>query len=177
MSGLWDEPSIARRGWVCVDVYDAKDGDDHADIALPTCEMCCVREIRYVHVMEHPDHPGQLEVGCICAGWMTGDLDAARRREAVLVNRAARRRKWTARRWRTSRGGNLWLRVDGTTVGVFRDPFHPGAWKTRVGDRFGRRRYPDAATAQLALFDELDPPMVRPTMNDIATQEFLSSTP
>jgi len=55
--------------------------------------MCEVQKIRYIHNMAHSQYPQQLVVGCICAGYMEENLDAARRREANLkssTRRAAR---------------------------------------------------------------------------------------
>jgi hypothetical protein len=44
--------------------------------------MCEHAQMRYVHVMMHPDYAGELEVGCVCVGYMEQDLVAAQRREA-----------------------------------------------------------------------------------------------
>jgi hypothetical protein len=46
--------------------------------------MCERAEVRYVHVMTHPDFDGELEVGCVCAGRMEEDYKAAEEREADL---------------------------------------------------------------------------------------------
>jgi hypothetical protein len=146
----WHNADLPKRGWSCVDVEDLGGVDSH-------CEMCGT-EIRYVHHMVHPDIGREYETGCICAGYMEGDDDAPRERERRLKNRAGRRCRWISRKWLTSRAGNFRLNVNGRTLGVYRDPFHPGAWKARVGDRFGRKQYATPDAAKLALFDYLYPP-------------------
>ena len=39
------------------------------------CEMCETQEIRYVHHMKHPEYPGSLGVGCVCAGKIEDDYE------------------------------------------------------------------------------------------------------
>jgi hypothetical protein len=73
MPSLWGLSSVPQNGWVCEGHYRASQ--------LQICEMCSRQEIRYVHIMHHDDFPRTLEVGCVCAGHMEGDLDAARNRE------------------------------------------------------------------------------------------------
>lgn len=145
----WDEEGVPQRGWECVNVYDLKEsGQDYA-----TCEMCGKEEIRYVHVMRHPGHP-DLEVGCVCAGHMEQDYQAALTRERAVRNRSARRKNWLSRRWRLSAKGNPYLNVSGRNVGVF--PAQSG-WRWRVGHSFGAGTYPTPDQAKLALFDDLYP--------------------
>jgi hypothetical protein len=68
--GKWGLAGVPHRGWACTEMYDA--GDD-----LITCEMCETQEVRYVHIMTHPDYQGGLECGCVCAGNMERDYIAA----------------------------------------------------------------------------------------------------
>jgi hypothetical protein len=75
--GKWSRRSIPHKGWTCIDMHDL------GDVRM-ICEMCETAEIRYVHVMTHPDFEsgeGELEVGCICAGNMEQDYAAAELRE------------------------------------------------------------------------------------------------
>lgn len=87
----WGLPGAPRRGWVCIDVYDAGTPSE-------TCQMCGKDDIRYVHTMEHPDHADVLEVGCVCAEHMSDDYVNPKARERKLRNRAARRKTWLARK-------------------------------------------------------------------------------
>jgi hypothetical protein len=84
-TGKWLDPNIPKRGWFCTGIDDL--GKDRM-----TCEMCEVQRIRWVHYMEHPNH-SQLMVGCICAGYMEENLDAARRREAGFKSRVAKEQR------------------------------------------------------------------------------------
>lgn len=86
----WKNPSIPNRGWRCVDIYDGNPEGDH-DMAL--CQMCNEREIRYIHVMAHPDLPFTMQCGCVCASNMEGDHEAPKKRERDLKNRIARERE------------------------------------------------------------------------------------
>lgn len=153
----WNKPGIPHRGWECVDVIDLKPGD-HEPYDPATCEMCGNESLRFVHVMEHPEYLGGLEVGCVCAEKMCKDYDG-QARERRLVNRAKRRAKWLTREWRLSSNGNPYLRVEGYNVGVYPDKFRPGKWRWWVG--FGNAMsnspisYPSIEAAKLAVFDAL----------------------
>lgn len=123
------------------------------DSDYESCEMCGNEKIRYVHLMEHADHPVVLRVGCICAGKMTGDYAGAREREKKLINRAKRRANWLKRKWRaSSRRGNPFLNVDGKNVGVHKVGIRWGFW---IDGQFSIKTYPTADDAKLALFDAL----------------------
>jgi hypothetical protein len=68
--------------------------------------MCESTQIRYVHVMEHPDYPEMLGVGCVCAEHMEQDYVRPRLREQNLRSKSQRRKTWIRRNWRTSAKGN-----------------------------------------------------------------------
>jgi hypothetical protein len=78
--GKWSQRGIPHKGWTCINIYDL----EHDRV---TCEMCESAEIRYVHVMTHPQFSGELEVGCICAGHMEQDLARAEGREKEFKRR------------------------------------------------------------------------------------------
>jgi hypothetical protein len=134
-TGKWTQPGIPQKGWTCVDIEDLS-SPDHV------CEMCEVQDVRYVHLMEHPDY-GELRVGCICAGHMEENLVGAR---------------WLTREWQTSRVGNQYLNADGFNVVVF--PVGD-IWGARILDREtgrGRALKRPCVTekdAKLAAFDAL----------------------
>ena len=67
--------------------------------------------------MTHPAYR-PLGVGCVCAGRMEGDPQAARERERTFRKRETRRRTFMNRIWRRSRDGNEYLRVRGTRAGA-----------------------------------------------------------
>jgi len=121
-----------------------------------TCEMCEVAEIRYVHIMTHPEQAASLRVGCVCAEHMEQDYTGPRLRERRLV----RRGKWLRRRW--------WLTYSGTGYYLNTDQFHLSIWPTNGNGWTGRitdnttertvrakRVYPSEAAAKLAAFDAM----------------------
>lgn len=150
-TGKWTQPGIPHRGWSCVDIEDLG-SPDHV------CEMCELADVRYVHLMEHPDYAEPLRVGCICAGHMEEDLVGARKREAAFKANQGRRARWLTREWRTSRAGNQYLNVDCFNVVVF--PVG-GAWGARILNRatgLGRALKQPCVTegrAKLAAFDAM----------------------
>ncbi|MBV8076423.1 MAG: hypothetical protein JO284_08500 [Planctomycetaceae bacterium] len=158
----WDRPDLPHKGWLCVDLVDHEEPEF-------ACEMCGNPEVRYEHVMAHPDVPGTIGAGCVCAGHMEEDDRAARERERVARNVAARRARLQARHaqalarwadpdaWRVSEKGNYWRKARGVRVTVFRDPRTPAAWRAAIGDRFGTRTYTTAEAAMRGVFDRLFP--------------------
>ena len=149
MSGFWGDADVPQEGWVCVDVYDL------GEVAA-TCEMCQTQAIRFVHVVEHEDYPGPLEVGCVCSEHMTNDYLGPKRKEAQLRNRAAGRVRWLSHSWRRSASGNEYRNIDGKNVGIFADPSGDG-WKWRIEGRFDRAIHGSPGAAKLALFNALYP--------------------
>jgi hypothetical protein len=150
--GKWAETNVPHRGWTCVDVLDL-------DEPSQVCDMCEAMTIRYVHVMTHPDHPDPLECGCICAGHMEGDLTAARGRERLMKNNAARRKRWPDRTgWKLSRNGNPTIRADGNLVTVYRKGQGWGAMVLKISTDqkvHARRTYRTSRAAQIAAFDRM----------------------
>jgi hypothetical protein len=78
--GKWSQAGVPHRGWTCIGVDDLEEPDH-------ICEMCEHAEVRYVHVMTHPDYEGELLVGCICAGRMEEDYQRAKERETEFKRR------------------------------------------------------------------------------------------
>ena len=154
MTGKWVRAGVPQRGWTCTTVADLGDGESQ------TCDMCEATEIRYVHVMEHPEYPESIEAGCICAGHMAGNPAAARQRERAAKHRIGRRSRWLSRRWRSSRSGGLYVNTrEGLNVTVFRNS--SGRWKARIVERstgrceFSRRSYPSQDQCRMRAFDAM----------------------
>lgn len=76
--GLCYDYSVPRHGWECIDYEDLGDLNE-------TCEWCGTTEIRYVHVMEHPNYPETVRVGCVCAERM-GEPEAKKRERKFKRN-------------------------------------------------------------------------------------------
>ena len=149
--GKWSLPGVPHLGWQCVDVEDL-------GAPLATCEMCESQTIRYVHFMEHDAYPDVLEVGCVCAGNMAGDLQGARTREASMKSRSGKRTRWLTRKWKCSAKGNDWIRADGYRVTIYKKK---GKWGATVAAEIGemvkhsRRTFQTQDRAKLAAFDEV----------------------
>jgi hypothetical protein len=134
----WNIPGMPRRGWVCAEVVD------HGD-ANQSCEACGNPAVRFLHTIRHPEFR-DLEVGCDCAGHLTGDCRGAKGREATLKRKAT----WAdSPRWKRSRRGNAWRKAGGFRVVVF--PYGPEFRLAISGNFFGP--YPDQRAAKLAAFD------------------------
>lgn len=64
---LWKRDDVSKDGWTCEGVTDL-------GASVGVCEMCGHQIIRYVHHMAHPNYRS-LDVGCICAGKMEGNIE------------------------------------------------------------------------------------------------------
>lgn len=149
--GKWSVAGVPHKGWTCVDIEDL--GSPSAE-----CEMCESQTIRYVHRMEHPDYHEVLQVGCVCAGHMEGDLAASRAREASMKTRAAKRKRWTTTAWKVSAKGNPNIKADGYRVTVYQ---RGGGWACTVAAvdnsnvQHSRRNLKTINEAKLAAFDHI----------------------
>ena len=144
---VWDAPDVPRTAWTCLRVIDLGRGGDHV------CEVCGQCDIRYVHTMLHDSYATTFDVGCVCAGRMSGDLDGARLREKTLRNKASRRSYWLSRHWRTSYKGNAYLNTDGFILVVFESVRNLGKWSYGIGGNFSHHTFNSEDEAKLALFD------------------------
>jgi hypothetical protein len=147
--GKWSNPDVPKTGWDCVRIEDR-------GAALDVCGMCESQRIRYVHHMSHPHSASELAVGCICAGHMEGDLEAARSRDRWMTQRSRHRSRWLLRKWNVSKNGNEWIESDGFRVIVFRKgPAWAGVVNSVDGTykRFSKSPHPSVEAVKLAAFD------------------------
>ncbi len=164
---LWKREDVPHSGWHCVGVVDLG-----APVGI--CQMCGYQIIRYAHQMEHPEY-GHLSVGCVCAGRMEGDPEAAKRREAEFKNKESRRLRFSGRKWKQSHKGNEYLKIDGHVVVLYRcsknTQFSQGAqagnnrgdaggctsvWKYAIDNAFCRTAYTTREKAVAGAFDALE---------------------
>lgn len=154
--GKWSQPGVPHKGWYCVEMRDLHEEEAEYQI----CEMCEKQTIRYVHVMEHPSYPNQLECGCDCAGYMEGNLKRAESRDRELKNRATRRGKFpNLKGWKTSQRGNAYISKDGLHAVVTKNRNGYGVGVKHVGElehTFGRKRFSTEREARLAAFDAME---------------------
>ena len=109
---LWKCDDVPHSGWSCVGISDL---GEPAGI----CEMCGYQIIRYVHHMVHPAYRS-LDVGCICAGKMEGDVEKAKKRENDFKRKESRRNNFVKRKWKISKNGNQYLKIKDHVVVLFR---------------------------------------------------------
>ena len=92
-------------GWKCRRVIDTEFADK-------TCELCNCEKVRFLHLMWHPEWFEDIEVGCICAGLMEGDVLAAVARDKEAKNRSHRRQNFYSKKWsRNCYGGKHYLHL------------------------------------------------------------------
>lgn len=149
---LWKRDDVPHTGWHCVGVIDLG-----APVGI--CEMCGHQIIRYAHQMEHPEYHS-LICGCVCAGRMEGNIEAARQREAEMKNAQARRIKFTQRKWKRSVKGNEYLKIEGHIIVIYafngNDSRKRSSWKFSIDKEFSKMSYMTREEAMSAAFDELE---------------------
>lgn len=148
-NGLWNDPTVPKTGWACTGVSDYGPNSDFL------CQMCEHQRIRYVHRMVHPDYPRTLDVGCVCAGNMEGDVEAAKTREREFKNKQIRRENFHTRKWRISARGSSFINVNGHHVVLCKSKFD-GRWKYALDGVFCQTNYLSRSEAVDAAFEALD---------------------
>lgn len=147
-ANLWKREDVPHSGWTCVGVEDLG-----APVGI--CEMCGYQIIRYVHHMEHPEYRS-LAVGCVCAGRMEGDVEEAKRREADFKNRQARHMNFLKRKWKRSKKGNEYLKIDGHIVVLYQNVKGKTVWKYSVDNEFCKETYSTREEAAEGVFRALE---------------------
>lgn len=154
--GLWADPSVPKRNWMCVEIEDK-------EVRNFRCEMCMDVDARYVHTMEHPRYHTRLSVGCICAGYMEGYFDKSAQkpikdRKKLLLSRSARRERCASKKWKVSAKGNEFTDVDGKHAVVV---LTRGLFSVSIDGVFLGDRYLTSEAAKYAAFDFINPKVIR----------------
>lgn len=164
-SGKWLDKTTPKKKWFCYAVRDL------GEVAA-TCEMCERERIRYVHTVSHTQYHEELEVGCICAGHLTGDSALSKERQSKLEQRLKRRENFPGlRNWKVSKNGNPYIvfRRGGKDywVVITRPSWRPEDYSAMIEDKsrggkkeFINKFYKSKEAAQLAAFDHLFPPQL-----------------
>ena len=143
-------------GWYCIDIVDVREDDE--DAPFSECELCGCSQVRYEHVMEHESYFEPVIVGCICAGIMEGNILRARERERLMKNRSQRRKRFVAKGWNETIGGDLYKDHKGIRVLLHKCS---DGYSVQVGGKmiytYKGKRITDTLTAAYAAFDALDP--------------------
>ncbi len=145
---LWKRDDAPHEGWTCVGIEDLG-----APVGI--CEMCGYQIIRYAHHMEHPRYRS-LTAGCVCAGRMEGDIEAARRRETEYKNKASRREHFFQKIWKRSKKGNEYLKTEGHVIVLYQIEKAGNKWKYSIDNVSGKSLYPDRDKAAAGVFDALE---------------------
>jgi hypothetical protein len=83
-----------------------------------TCANCGNTGLRYVHTIRHA-RIGEIQVGKICAGRLTGNPLAAEAGERACRFRETRRARWATREWRRAKSGVSFITADGLSLIVY----------------------------------------------------------
>ncbi len=146
---LWKRDDVPHEGWVCTGIIDLGE-------PVGTCRMCGHQIIRYVHIMKHPDYYRTIGAGCVCAGRMEGNPEAARERENAFKNRQSRRETFLRMPLKRSRNGHEYLKYKGEIITVLEDKFKKGQYKTVLRNKYSMS-YPTKEEALADAFDIIDP--------------------
>ena len=101
------------------------------------------------------DYHKTLGVGCVCAGKMEGNAEGAVKREAEFKKREKRRQTFLARKWRTSKNNNEYLKLHNMVLVLFYNP-NNRKWKYSIDGKFCHQMYATRDEVLNALFDEFD---------------------
>ena len=154
----WGAP---LEGWYCVRMYDVADEDEAPeDVVLSACELCDCASVRYVHVMQNKDYFEDVNVGCICAGIMEGNILAAKGRDNELKNRARRKWNFPKRKWHKTYDGSLWITYRGQAIYINRSPYGSN-YGVRCGNqsvwKYKGKPIDNLLSATYAAFELADP--------------------
>ncbi len=138
---------VPKTGWSCevITYLVVPDG---------ICRMCGYQIIRYVHHMFHPVY-GRVDAGCVCAGKMEGDIEAAKAREQEAKNRSARREHFRNRKWKQSRNGNSYIKIKDHIVVLYKRKTD-NIWKYSIDNVFCVEIFESKEEAKMAAFEALE---------------------
>lgn len=144
---LWNRDDVPKSGWICVGI---------TDLGAPTgvCQMCGHQIIRYVHHMVHPLY-GALNVGCVCAGKLEGDIEKAKRRENDFKNKETRRQNFLNRQWKESKNKNSYLKIKDHLIVLYFSERNKN-WKYSFDNEFCVEVFKTKNEAKNAAFEALE---------------------
>lgn len=145
---LWKRDDVPHSGWTCIDVIDLGG-------PFGVCQMCGYQVIRYVHRMKHPDFPAVLGCGCVCAGKMEGNIDAAKKREQEFKSKKAIIERLKEKEFKRSSKGNYFLKYKKHLIVLyFRE--YDSIWKYAIDGEFCNIEFASRDEAEKAAFDALE---------------------
>lgn len=148
-------PGVPHKGWQLDDVIDLLLDERRKPGNYDDCQFCGQEQIRFVHLLSHPQYTDVIRVGRVCSERLTDDCVTPRQRENQLRTRAARRQRWLERNWKISQQGNEYLTTrDRHHVVIF--SIGGGRFKCRIDGIRGRLVYGSIEEAKLKIFDVLE---------------------
>lgn len=142
---LWKRDDVPHSGWTCIDVTDLGG-------PFGVCQMCGYQVIRYVHTMKHPDFPAILGCGCICAGKMEGNIDAAKKREQEFKSKQAIMNRLKEKEFNRSSKGNYFLKYKKHLIVLYYREYD-SIWKYSIDGVFCNIEFLSREEAEKAAFD------------------------
>ena len=157
----WNNMGIPHKGWRYEEIIDLGEGVFRGEeIEYAVCEMCGKENIRYVHVLSHPEMDEVLKVGCECAAKMLQDYTNPVEREKNLKNKLKRRENFMRRDWKYKEDtGNYTLRYKGKIITIMKSKFGVGFGVIFRGEQHWKYRgekIRDLETAKLVAFELFD---------------------
>jgi len=139
---------FSQTGWRCIGV---------TDLGAPsaTCQFCERQIVRYLHHMEN-ENGERLNVGCVCAGKMEGDIEKAKEREKEFKSKQARQVAFTKKNLSKSKNGNLYLKINGHVLVLLEDKYHNNCWRYAIDGNFSKYAYTSIEDALADAFKELE---------------------
>ncbi len=144
---LWKRDDVPKSGWVCTGITDLGE-------PVGICQMCGHQIIRYVHHMMHPNYRS-LNVGCVCAGKMEGDVERAKQREKDFKNKQQRKENFLKRKWKTSKNNNSYIKVKDHLIVLYYNKKYDN-WKYSVDNVFCPEVYRTRDEAVEGAFEALE---------------------
>lgn len=144
---LWKREDVPKTGWTCVGITDLGE-------AIGVCQMCGYQIIRYVHHMLHPNF-GALNVGCVCAGKMEGDVERAKQREKNFKNKQQRKENFFKRKWKTSKNSNTYIKIKDHIIVIYNNK-NNNTWKYSIDGVFSPNVYHNRKDAMEGAFEGLE---------------------
>ena len=90
-----------------------------------------------------------LDVGCVCAGKLTGDVEKAKEREKQIKEKAHTPMQGNLSK---SKNGNYYTKINNHLIVVFSDKYKPNQWRYSIDGNFSTYSYcskDDAYTAAI----------------------------
>ena len=139
---------FSETGWRCVGITDM--GSPSAK-----CQLCERQIVRYVHHMESKNGE-RLDVGCVCAGKLEGNLEKAKDRERDFKSKQSRQVAFMQTKLSKSKNGNLYLKINGHVLVLLEDRYHNNCWRYAIDGDFSKYAYMTIEDALADTFKELE---------------------